>query len=226
MQAAVEPGLRLPSRSEQGPAEIVRDFMGDRRFDRKRILELGPGHFEFCELVRERGGDAVAFEFDPAVVRLGASRGFSVECLDFRELVNYRPPERFDGLFCKGSSNPLWFYDDSAALEKYIDGVTSLVAQDGWIWFVSCPWKPGISEEQFNKWLDVEEKIFRSKGYNVWSIPHRTIAAFYGISVPCRGLRVYLLRLPAWNFGLGSTLSIMRLAAVRSVARVNSWVAR
>lgn len=203
LESAMEPGIRNPLRSERGPEEIIRDFMEGVDLTDQRVLELGPGHFEFCESARRRGASAEAVELDPPVIEFGRRRGFRVWPGNLIDLPSLEISPEFDGLFCKGSNNPFWFHGDEKGLRDYLQFMQGLVKPDGWLWIVSCPYgNPGMTVEDFNHWLKVESSIYHEFGFNKWVLPHRAVASFYGISFEHPQLAVYTRGLPARRWSL------------------------
>ncbi len=221
VSSSMEPGLRDPKRHANGPREIIRDFFPGVSFARKSVLELGAGHYEFCEQLRKLGARVSALELDPAIAELGRRRGFDIHTHNIRELATFSSPQRFDGLLCKGSNNPFWFHRDRKALEAFTDAMTNLVNPGGWLWVVACPWtKEVVARAEFDAWLEVEAQVYATRGYQRWRVPGKFVGGQYGISVPCRGLSVYTLGLPEhrWTFRTLSTL--MLLSAWRGPARL------
>jgi len=189
---AFEPGLRDPNRGNKGSPEILRDFLGHCRLTGSSVLELGPGHYEFCEALKRAGVAGSALELDPGIAELGRRRGFQVHVHDLKQLSSFNPGRKYDGVFCKGSHDPFWFYGDEPALRTFISGLHTLIAASGWAWIVSCPAKPaGASEEDFRRWLALERRLFLALGFRAWDVPNRYLGAYYSISVPCDGLTVF-----------------------------------
>jgi hypothetical protein len=189
---AMEPGIRDPHRSAYGISNILTDFFDVRKLPGQRIIELGPGHYEFCEAIEQRGGTAEAVELDPAVAELGRRRGFVVHTGNLRDLPKLSVAGPYDGLFSKGSTNPFWFIGDVVALRSYIESIVKLVKPAGWHWIVSCPWTQApLSNAEMKAWLSEEEAIFKQFGFSSWDVPSRAIGAFYGISYCEPRLTVY-----------------------------------
>jgi len=207
--SAREPGIRDPQRSEQGPKEILCDFFKDRDVNGQRVLELGPGHYEFCETIRQRGAKAEAVELDPPVIELGLRRKFRVWPGNLTQLPSLTIYGKFDGLFCKGSNNPFWFYGNEKTLRTYIVAMVNLVKPNGWLWIVSSPdCSPTLTSTQVIQWLEIEARIYRELGFTEWVIPHKVIASYYGICFTHSRLAVFTLGLPPHSW---SAYSIMRL---------------
>lgn len=216
---AFEPGLRDPRRGDRGSPEILRDFLWRCPLRGAAVLELGPGHYEFCEALRAAGATPVALELDPGVAELGRRRGFEVHVHDLKQLARFNPGRRFAGVFCKGSHDPFWFYRDEAALGGFVDGIHSLIAPGGWAWIVSCPEKPpGATDEEFRQWLTRERGLFLARGFTAWDVPSRFLGAYYSISVPCEGLTVFCHG-PARHRWSAATLAEFALRGFRSVGR-------
>jgi hypothetical protein len=203
LSSAQEPGIRDPLRSEWGPKEILCDFFKNLNISGQRVLELGPGHYEFCEIIRERGAIAEAVELDPPVIELGLRRKFRVWPGNLTQLPSLRITGKFDGLFCKGSNNPFWFYGDEEKLRTYIGAMVHLVKPNGWLWIVSSPdCKPILTSTQVIQWLEIEAKIYRELGFTEWVVPHKAIASYYGICFTHPRLAVFTLGLPPHSWSL------------------------
>ena len=212
--SAQEPGIRRPDRSPRGPGDILRDFFPGVSLQGHRVLELGPGHYEFCDAIRSRGGRAEAIELDPPVAEIGRRRGHVIHQHDLRALDTFTTDKPFDGLFGKGSNNPFWFYPDETALDAYIRKLRTLVKPDGWIWIVSCPYSAiDLSPNAFASWLDLERGLYLNQGFHSWSVADSVQGGFYGISVPCENLQVFTFGLPRWRRSLHSRLRLTAFAA-------------
>ncbi len=219
--SAQEPGIRRPDRSPRGPAEILRDFFPGVSFRGNRVLELGPGHYEFCDAIRSRGATAEAIELDPPVAEIGRRRGHVVHQHDLRRLESFDAGAPYDGLFGKGSNNPFWFYPDEISLETYILKLRSLVRADGWIWIVSCPYTAlDLAPPAFAAWLDLERGLYLRHGFRAWTVEDSIQGGFYGISVPCENLQVFTFGLPPWRRSLRSRLHLAAFAARRRAAAI------
>lgn len=192
LEKAQEPGLRNPQRPEYGIENILVDFLSPVQLKGQKILELGPGHYEFCEKVRRKGAIPEALEIDPPVAELGRRRGFQVHEGNIRHLPSIKLPGDYDGLFCKGSNNPFWFYDDKKALRDFTNTLVRLLNPSGWAWIVASPaTDKSISGNEYGKWLKYEREVYADLGFNSWNIPNRWRAAFYGISFEPPEMTVY-----------------------------------
>lgn len=221
VSTAGEPGLRDPKRTAQGVEEIVADFLAGRLLAGMEVLELGPGHYEFCEIVRRLGGRASVLEFDPVIAELGRRRGYAVYVQDLRQIDTFAPQVKFDGLLCKGSNDPFWFHNDRAALERYVAALRLLVKPEGWIWTVACPPYPEIvGPQELNTWLEVEREVYRAQGFQEWRIPSSFVGAYYGISVRCEGLIVYTYGLSEFKLRLRTRAWLLYRAIRASLGRL------
>lgn len=223
LATAQEPGIRNPLRSEHGPKEIVRDFFAGVNVTGQRVLELGPGHYEFCEAIRRLGVSAEALELDPPVIELGRRRGFNVWPGNLTQLPTLGIAPGYDGLFCKGSNNPFWFHGDEVALRTYTQAMLRLVKPGGWLWVVSCPYMDSaLPAPEFHRWLEVEAGIYRELGFTEWIIPHKAVAAYYAISHVHPRLGVFTKGLPPRRWSAAS-LALFPLfcakAALRKIVR-------
>ncbi len=216
---AFEPGLRDPKRGNKGSPEILRDFLAKCLFPNSSVLELGPGHYEFCEALKRAGANVSALELDPGVAELGRRRGFQVHVHDLKKLHTFKPDQRFDGVFCKGSHDPFWFYPDEDSLRIFIGSLRGLIGVEGWAWIVSCPEKPaGATLAEFDRWMKLERTMFLACGFRVWDVPSRFIGAYYSISVPCEGLAVFCHGTARHRWSLGTVLELGG-RGIRSVGR-------
>jgi hypothetical protein len=151
MATAKQPGLRAADRQVRLD-EIMDDFALAGRCAGSRILELGPGHFEFAELARDAGAlEVVAVDNDPAVVQLGEARGFRTLEMDIREISLDSLGGPFDGIFCRSSFNAVWFGVSREVHEEWADRLASLLAADAWAWL--APWNYRIPEPSLDTTL-------------------------------------------------------------------------
>lgn len=165
---AQEPGIRNPSRPRFHFEGIIRDFFAGTDVRGLRLLDLGPGHYDFGELMRLRGAEVEAIELDPAVVRLGAMKGMTVYAGDLTDPSVYAQlAARFDGIFCRGSINANWFIHDEAAHIAYLDALLTTMKGDGPSWISPCnePKEPG--DPRFARAVAVQVEYFRRRGFRV-----------------------------------------------------------
>lgn len=150
------------------------------------------------------------------MAELGRRRGYEVFIQDLTKFASFDPGRRFDGVFCKGSNNPLWFHGNEAALRSFIVRLKTLLKPDGWVWITSCPDRPApLLVGDVQKWLEVERRIYVEEGFDVWPVRDRRHGGFYGISVPCPGLNAYL-------FGPVRYRRSMKTRLQRAISRIKS----
>jgi len=140
MSAALQPNMRKPTISPKPFEAIIADQLADIDFTGQSVLDIGPGQFDFLDIVKRAGAArTMGIDFDPAIARLGARRGHEVAVADFRD--GWPLEQAFDGIFCRGSINLFWFPQDDA-LAAFLGGLASSLRPGGWLWI--APWnKPG-----------------------------------------------------------------------------------
>ena len=149
MAGAKQPGLRGADR--RVPLEaIVADFCLESRCHGARVLDLGPGHFEFAEIAQQAGArDVIGVDNDPAVVRLGELRGLKTYEMDIRELSADALGGKVDGIFCRLSLNAVWFGSAWEAHDDWARRLSSLLTPGGWAWL--APWNYKKDGADFNQ---------------------------------------------------------------------------
>ena len=131
---AWEPGIADPLRGREDFERIATCFFHDLNLQGARILDLGPGHYDFGHSLSGSGAKVVGYELDPAVIELGELKGFEVikgNVYDLEHLNRLRGS--FDGLFCRGSFNSRNF-EDTAAHQTYLRALISVVKPEGFCW--------------------------------------------------------------------------------------------
>jgi hypothetical protein len=178
---ARQKNVATPKRSSRDFAHIFADFFSDHHFAGKRILDLGPGQYDFAREARKRGATVHNIDNDPAVIELGKYFGFTVfegnlRCLDFESLKN-----NYDGVFCKLSINGLWF-DDSGSLERHIRQLDAMLKLDGWGWI--APWNGiGKGESDPNRvtqLLRCQSAVFNDCGWTSFDLGDE-LTRYYGV---------------------------------------------
>lgn len=186
MEKAEQVALRNPQRSAWPFEKIVNDFFDDSHFADKKVLDLGPGQYDFQELAKTKGAKGYAIDFDPAVIELGNYKGFEVTNADLRRISIDTFGHRFDGMFCRGSINAFWFAQNLDQLYSYSKTIAELLSEDGWAFIT--PWN-GVSsslnltatrEEEI---LQVQQKAFEDQGFNLCELSEED-AKYYGIFYP------------------------------------------
>lgn len=176
---AWEPGIRDPERSRTDFDNIIQYFFKKFDFNKSSFLDLGPGHYDFGEIVRQRGGRTTSIELDPAVIRLGVLKNLDVIKGDLTDVdVFAKLHNSFDGLFCRGSINARHFPIESDH-RKYLDSLISVVKQDGVIWISPCN-DPAHDQdiESFQNCVNIQIKFFKERGFKIIECPTTFEGAF------------------------------------------------
>lgn len=179
---AWEPGIRDPKRPRAHFENIINYFFRSFSFRKANILDLGPGHYDFGEIVRRKGGEATAIELDPAVIRLGKLKNMEVvegDLTDPRVFANMS--QSFDGLFCRGSFNARNFPNQMQHRE-YLESLISVVKPNGVFWISPCndPMKESNSGQDvlFKECVDFQIQFFRSNGFEIIECSPAFVRAF------------------------------------------------
>lgn len=188
MKDAWEPGIADPSRSRVHFLHIVSCFFKKDRIDGARILDLGPGHYDFGHIAAELGATVVGYELDPAVIRLGKLKGFEVidgDVYDVDKLASLK--DSFDGLFCRGSFNSRNF-TESEAHRNYLTTLLSVVKEGGFFWVSPCNDPVGDleSDGEFHRIVREQIDFFRENEFQVFEEDRDFINAFWLSSTPPR----------------------------------------
>jgi SAM-dependent methyltransferase len=171
MASARQPGLRGKDRTIPIEA-IMADFDLANRCSGGRILDLGPGHFEFAEFARDAGArEVVGIDIDPAVVRLGEVRGIHTYEMDIRRMSAEALGGPFDGIFCRLSVNALWFGTDEDVHEAWAGALRDLLTPDGWL--VIAPWNFRVPETDLEETLTairLQTAALMRRGFTVFRL--------------------------------------------------------
>ena len=182
---ARQKNVRNPKRSREHFHRIIDEFFGIYDFSGRRWLDLGPGQYDFAEIVRERGGIVDNIDNDSAVLELGAYKGFVTIEGNLKELrqvnLKHKP---YDGIFCKFSINAFWFHDQLNLISEYISVVNSLIEPEAAAWI--APWngipkKAALTDIEIEKVLDQQRQAFISQGFTCLDITSRE-AKYFGIN--------------------------------------------
>ncbi len=187
---AWEPGIKDPTRPRIHFQRILKRFFKNVNFKNKVVLDLGPGHYDFGELVRPLGARVINLELDPAVIELGRHKGFEVMEADLKDPSIYSNlPAKIDVLFCRGSINAGWFPHDATAHRNYLENMIGCMSENSVAWVSPCN-APinNLSTEAFLKSVSEQAAIFKKNGfvkfssnkwqcrqYGIWSTPPRLI---------------------------------------------------
>jgi hypothetical protein len=143
MKNARQSNMRNPDVGRQPFLRILEDFFEGMSMKRNTVLDLGPGQWDFADLIKEKPRTNIfGVDDDPAVIALGKLRGYECCEHDMKEPLPYVFGGVFDGIFCKYSVNAFWFPERRAHYE-WIDRLMEMLAPGGWFWF--APWNGGDS---------------------------------------------------------------------------------
>lgn len=182
---ARQKNIRDHTRSRDHFHNIFNDFFSSVDFKNKAVIDLGPGHYDFGFLAKEKGATRVAaIDNDPAVLELGRYRNYEVIDAKLQDLRLEWFSGPFDLVFCKFSINCFWFWDDEARLIGHIDNISGLIKDGGCSWI--APWNGipksvNLSPDQIEKTLTVQREAFLSNGFTVTELSEQE-AARYGVT--------------------------------------------
>jgi hypothetical protein len=172
--SAEQKNVRDPKRSRKPFDHIFSDFCLGERVRGQRLLDLGPGQFDFAAVALSHGAMEVwGIDRDPAVIALGRYKGLPVIEGELRELAML-PLQRgeFHGVFCKYSIDAFWF--ERADLQRaHIAALADLLRPDGWAWI--APWNGariamGLAPSQRVEALCVQREAFVAVGFEVFEL--------------------------------------------------------
>lgn len=174
MASARQPALREASRPADAFARIIEDFGLASRFPRARVLDLGPGQYDFAEAARRLGAQRVlAVDNDPAVIRLGERRAFDVFEANLQRIAatDLRGPN--DGVFCRWSINAFWFREDDAEHRRWIHLLCDALTSGAWGWI--APWnycdpQLAVSDARREEVLRVQADAFAERGFEGFDV--------------------------------------------------------
>lgn len=142
IQKARQKNVANPNRPCRDFERIFTDFFAEVDFAGRRVLDLGPGQYDFARIVAERGGETDNIDKDPAVVELGRYLGYEVSQENLADFDARRRQASYDGLFCKFAINAFWFYDEgadhAARQADYVQQLDAMLKPGGWGWI--APW--------------------------------------------------------------------------------------
>ena len=184
VKTAWEPGIADPSRGREDFERIAACFFHDLNLRGARILDIGPGHYDFGKSLSDSGAVVVGYELDPAVIKLGQLKGFEViegNVYDVEHLNSLRGS--FDGLFCRGSFNSRNF-EDTAAHQTYLKTLISVVKPEGFSWISPCndPLGDLASDTEFDRIVIEQIEFFRKSNFQVYDESDDDLASAFGLS--------------------------------------------
>jgi len=196
---ARQKNVRDPQRSRQHFTNIFSDFLSDLPMRGMRLLDLGPGQFDFGVLARDRGAEVVSIDNDPAVVELGNYKGFRCFEGSIQDIAQLDLGGSFDGVFCKFSINAFWYWDDENGHVALAEAIGRFLKSDGWSWIApwnGAPKKAELSARKRQDVLSVQADLFRALGFIGFDL-NGDMARRYGVTgavenhaLFLRGLRV------------------------------------
>ena len=181
---AWEPGIADPLRGREDFERIATCFFHDLNLQGARLLDLGPGHYDFGHSLSDSGAKVVGYELDPAVIELGELKGFEVikgNVYDLEHLNRLRGS--FDGLFCRGSFNSRNF-EDTAAHQTYLRAPISVVKPEGFCWISPCNDPIGnlTLDTEFARIITEQIEFFREENFQVYDETDDDLVSAFGIS--------------------------------------------
>lgn len=196
---AKQKNVRDPKRSREHFVNIFRDFLSNMPMTGK-LLDMGPGQYDFCEMARERGGTCVGMDFDPPVIELGQHKGFETIEGNIQKLGSLGIVDTFDGVFNKFALNAFWFWEDDEKHEAFVDDLCKILKASGWAWI--APWNgvpktSDISDKRLQEVLDLQHKFFTQRGFTSCDLSERQ-SRLYGIHGTVANNRVFLRKL-SWT---------------------------
>ncbi len=212
---ARQKNVRDPARSRVHFERIFTDFFPSVEMHGSRLLDLGPGHYDFGVLARARGAAVTGIDNDPAVLELGRYKGFDVHELRLQALRAGQFAGRFDGLFCKFSLNAFWFWDDAVLHERWIGELIGVLRADAWGWV--APWNglpKGITPESdpVAHTLTVQAKAFAAYGFSAFELTDE-LSRYYGVHGATANHALFLRGLPVPKRLRGRRVNQPRTAA-------------
>jgi hypothetical protein len=162
MASALQPPLRVQGMDTQFKLIFDRFFAG-RHLDGTRILELGPGQYDFTRLAMAAGATVMTIDHDPAVVALGRKRGYETLQADVLSLDWSPLRGKFDGLFGRHSIAAQWFRDP-IPLQDFVNALCSALKPDGWGWLL--PWNRFRAEPaHIEMMVAAQRRAFERNGF-------------------------------------------------------------
>jgi 2-polyprenyl-3-methyl-5-hydroxy-6-metoxy-1,4-benzoquinol methylase len=86
---AQQVNIRNPDRSREPFFRILEDFFDLKKINNTKVLDLGPGQFDFGEILKVYNSIVNAIDFDPAVIELGKMKGFKTFNIDMAKIEQF-----------------------------------------------------------------------------------------------------------------------------------------
>lgn len=168
---AQQKNVRDPNRSRLHFINVFNEFFTSEGLTNKAFLDLGPGQYDFGEMAREYDSDTWGIDRDPAVIKLGQHKGYTVFQKDLESLKASQYDQRFDGIFCKYSFNAFWYKTPEQQQQhtSFVNELTKLLKPDGWAWL--GPWNgdyADLPKSEIGRILKCQVESFLDNGF--WGI--------------------------------------------------------
>lgn len=182
ISTAKQKNIQNPGRSRQPFIHIFDDFFQNVPLDGSYI-DMGPGHFDFGEIIRKDGGSCVGLDVDPAVIALGKYKGFETIHAKIQSFGGKPLGRKFDGVFNKFTFNAFWHWDNKTDHRNLVKIIDDLLKPDGWSWigpWNGVPKKLDIDDATIHNTLNYQQELFEALGFTTHplSVPQ---AKYYGI---------------------------------------------
>lgn len=175
---AQEPGIRNPLRPRVHFERIINRYFKHYDFQNKVVLDLGPGHYDFCELARKKGAVPFAIELDESVVKLGQYKNIDVKKANLTDPMVYESYNgKVDLLFCRGSINCEWFKNSEKHID-YLEKMLAVLKDDGSAWISPC--NEPVTSPMYKQNLKIQMSFFEKNGFETIKT-HKFQAYTYGI---------------------------------------------
>lgn len=178
MATAKQKNMRNPNLGRRAFDNILDDFFHDKQLMGKKVLDLGPGQWDFADMLKSQLALCIGVDHDPQVCSLGFYRGYPAYCFNLKHpLTEIFREQQFDGIFCKFSVNAAWWKDNPVDQERWITELFKLLLPNGWVWI--APW---IGNKNFcAEAFAVQEREFLKHGCTVHYLLRDGHTVRYGI---------------------------------------------
>lgn len=172
IQRARQKNVANPNRPSRDFERIFADFFTRVDFAEQRVIDLGPGQYDFARMIGERGGETDHIDKDPAVVELGRYLGYEVSQENLADFDASGRQGCYDGLFCKFAVNAFWFYEAGAdhvcRQSNYVRQLDGMLKPGGWGWI--APWNGNkgrcAEADEVASVLQAQAKAFADCGWH------------------------------------------------------------
>jgi hypothetical protein len=225
MARAEPPMYRRPPLADRwdGFLRILRAFFASTDLRTARVLDIGPGHYQFSTLVAAAGGRPIAVERDAALAELGRALGHQVVEKDAFAVTAGDLGGPVDGLFSKYSLRTFEHRTPERA-RAACDRIDALLAPDGWGWV--APWSGGVTRHTPGHMRSIAGALaerFQERGWEHFQLDEEQARLFHlkgGTPTYDRPLFTKRLRLrraadPSWSLAtLAHSAAFQRGACV------------